>query len=63
MACSSNLGQCHYNQQSKMTSVCSEGRNFENPVNFRGTKDYRNTSEPLSVGSTEHTTNPNDSPA
>ena len=46
-----------------MTSVYSEGWNFENPVNFRGTKDYRNTSEPLSVGSTEHTTNPNDNPA
>ena len=63
MACSSNLGQCLYDQQSKMTSVYSEGRNFENPVNFTGTKDYRNTSEPLNVGSTEHTTNPNDSPA
>ena len=46
-----------------MTSVCSEGQNFENPVNFRGTKDYQNTSEPVGVGSTEHTTNPNDSPA
>ena len=46
-----------------MTSFCSEGQNFENPMNFRGTKDYRNTSKPLSVGSTEHTTNPNDSPA
>ena len=63
LACSSNLGQCHYDQQSKMTSVCFEGRNFENHVNFRGTKDYRNTSEPLSVGSTEHITYPNDSPA
>ena len=46
-----------------MTSVYSWGRNFENPVNFTGAKDYRNTSQPLSVGSTEHTTNPNDSPA
>ena len=53
----------HYDQKSKMTSVCSEGWNFETPVNFSGIKDCRNTSEPLGVGSTEHTTNPNDSPA